>query len=158
MSTALKAGLGIAAAVVLGLAIGYGAGHYGKAEVQRALDKAKQRAEDAEENLKRESEQCARRMQEARTAKQLLLSQQELLRATLEIFSNNFGLASQHLAQSRSWLRSAQSGLKAKDLAKARALFDRIGEAQTLAMRLDPVARVQIDQIVAELQKLPGAR
>jgi hypothetical protein len=158
MSPTLKWAIAAAGALLLGLAGGFGLGRAGKIEAEQALQKAKRRADEAEESGKREAEECNQRLLEARTAKQLLLSKEELLRAVVELTSNNFGLTSQHLAQARSWLRSAQKGIKAGDQPKAKALFDRIGEAQTLAMRLDPMARVQIEQILVDLQRLPGAR
>ncbi len=158
MSQTVKWLLVAAGALLLGLLVGFGVGRMGRADAEAALHKAKRRADEAEESSRRESEDCAQRLQDAKTSKQLLLTKEELLRAVLELVSNNYGLTSQHLAQARSWLRSAQRGMKASDQPKAKALFDRIGEAQTLAMRLDPMARVQIEQILVDLQRLPGAR
>ncbi len=158
MSTLVKGVLGGIAALFLGFLIGFGVGRTGRGELEDAASKAKHRATEAEESARRESEECGQRVQDVKVGRQLLLAKEELLRAVIELISSNFGLTSQHLAQSRSWLRSAQKGLKQGDQQKAKAIFDRIGEAQTLAMRLDPMARVQIEQILTELQRLPGAR
>ena len=158
MSSTLKWSVLVVGAGLLGFLVGFGLGRIGKGDVEQALQKSKRRVEEVEENSRREGEECRQRLQEAKAGKQLLLTKEELLRSVLELVSSNFGLTSQHLAQARSFLHSAQNGMKPPDQQKARALFDRIGEAQTLAMRLDPMARVQIEQILADLQKLPGAR
>jgi hypothetical protein len=158
MSSNLKWAILVAGALLAGFVVGYGVGRIGKGETEQQLQKAKRRAEEAEEGNKREVDDCNQRLQGLKAGKQLLLTKEELLRAIVELSSNNFGLTSQHLAQARSWLRSAQKGLKADDQLRAKTLFDRIGEAQTLAMRLDPMARLQIEQILVDLQRLPGAR
>ena len=144
--------------MVVGFVVGYILGHFGSRELEEALTKAKQRAADAEETQKRESDECAQRERAAKTSRQLLLTREELLKAVVELSSNNYGLTSQHLAQARSWLRSAEKGLKPADGKRARELYDRIGDAQTLAMRLDPLARNHIERILVEMQRLAGAR
>lgn len=154
----MKAVMGAAAALVVGFLIGFLVGRLGKSELEASLQKAKRRTVEAEEALKRDGEDCKQRMASAQTHKHLLLAKEELLRATVELCASNYGLTSQHLAQARSFLRSAHRGLKKEEGAKALVIFDRVGDAQTLAMRLDPMARVQIDQILADIQKLPGAR
>jgi hypothetical protein len=158
MSTTLKALIGVGAALVFGLLGGFLLGRCGKSEAEEALLKTKRRAAEIEETAKREGEECAQRDRVARVGKQLLLTKEELLRAMLELAANNFGLTSQHLGQARSWLRAAEKNLKPVDAKRARELFDKIGEAQTLAMRLDPMSRVYIERILADLQRLPGAR
>ncbi len=158
MSSLLKTVVAVAGALLLGLLFGFLLGRMGKGDVEAALEKAKRRGAEAEEAMKREGEECREGLALAKTGKQLLLTKEALLRATVELYANNYGLPSQYLAQARSWLRSAQKGLKKTDAAKAADLHDKIGEAQTLAMRLDPTARLRIDQILVELQRLPGAR
>jgi uncharacterized membrane-anchored protein YhcB (DUF1043 family) len=158
MASSLKAVIGVGAALVVGFVVGYILGHFGSRELEEALTKAKQRAADAEETQKRESDECAQRERAAKTSRQLLLTREELLKAVVELSSNNYGLTSQHLAQARSWLKSAEKGLKPADGKRAREIFDRIGDAQTLAMRLDPLARNHIERILVEMQRLPGAR
>lgn len=158
VSSTLKIVIGVGAALVIGFLAGFLAGHSGRSEAEDALQKAKNRAAEAEDSLKREGDECKDRLQANKTSRQLLLAKEELLRAVVEIYGNNYGLTSQHLAQARSWLRSAQKGLKAREGALARDLYDKIGEAQTLAMRLDPNARARIVHILGELQRLPGAR
>ncbi len=158
MSNTWKAVIGAAAALAVGFVVGLVVGRIGKSELEATLQKAKRRVTEAEEALKRDGEDCKQRIAAAQTNKHLLLAKEELLRATVELCSSNYGLTSQHLAQARSFLRSAQRGLRKEDAPKALAIFDRVGDAQTLAMRLDPMARIRIEQILADLQKLPGAR
>jgi multidrug resistance efflux pump len=158
MSSLLKTVVAVAGALLLGLLVGFIVGRMGKGDVEAALEKAKRRTADAEEALKREGEECKEGLAAAKTGKHVLLTKESLLRATVELYANNYGLTSQYLAQARSWLRSAQKGLKKSDAAKAADLYEKIGEAQTLAMRLDPTARLRIDLILTELQRLPGAR
>jgi hypothetical protein len=158
MTTSLKAVIGAGAALVVGFLVGYILGHFGRRDAEEALAKARQRATEAEEALKREGEECGQRERSVRAGKQILLAKEELLRAIVEISSNNFGLTSQHLSQARSYLKSAQKGMKPNDSQRTREIFDRVGDAQTLAMRLDPASRTHIERILIEVQRLPGAR
>jgi len=158
MSMSIKAIVTAAGALIVGFLVGFILGRSGKLELEAELLKAKKRSAEAEDIQKRESEECALRDRAARVTKHLLLTKEEILRATVELSASNFGLTSQHLGQSRSWLKAAEKSMKPADAKRVKKLYDDIGDAQTLAMRLDPTARVQVDQILAELQKLPGAR
>jgi tmRNA-binding protein len=158
MNNTLKVGLGVGGALLLGLVVGYVLGSSGKHELESTAQQEQTRAKEAEASLKELEEDCARRVMRARTAKQLLLTKERLLRAMVELYANNYGLTSQHLGIARKHLKSAIKGLKGKKhVATAQDLYERMGGAQTLAMRLDPMARVHIEQILAQLQKLPGA-
>jgi hypothetical protein len=157
MSQNVKLAVAIASALVVGLIVGLVLGMSGKRQAQQDLASATRRANDAEEALKRESEEARRQVADAKGGRSLLLAKEHLLRALVELYSSNFGIASQHLARARTQLQSAEKGLRKGDLEKVRDLFDRIGSAHTLAMRLDPMARTQIEEILEHLQKLPGA-
>ena len=107
--------------------------------------------------MEQERQECEQKAHNARISKQLLLTKEELLRAVGELYANNYGLTSQHLAQARKKIKAASKGLSKKHAKIAGELFEKIGAAQTLAMRIDPMARVHIEQILAQLLKLPGA-
>jgi hypothetical protein len=159
MNNTLKVGLGVGGALLVGLLVGYVLGSFGKNDLEVTARREQSRAKEAEAALKEREEDCSRRTQKAKASKQLLLTKEHLLRAMVELFSNNYGLTSQNLGIARKHIKSAMKGLKSKTHAKtAQNLYDRMGGAQTLAMRLDPMARVHIEQILADLQKLPGAR
>jgi hypothetical protein len=158
MSSLVKAVIAAGAALAVGFLAGFLVGGLGRADAEAAAARAKRVGAEAEENAKRESEECRAQVAVAKSSRNLLQSKESMLRALVELHANNFGLTSQHLAQARSWLRSAQKGLKKADAERVRVLYDRVGDAQTLAMRLDPQARARIDQILAEIQRLPGAR
>jgi hypothetical protein len=157
MSQNIKLALALGGALTVGLVVGLVLGMSGKRQALRELEKVTRRATDAEEAQRREASECSKQVSAAKSGRDVLLAKEHLLRALTELYANNFGLTSQHLAQARTRLKSAEKGLKKSELEKVKDLFDRIGGAQTLAMRLDPMARVQIEQILDELQKLPGA-
>jgi len=157
MNNTLKVVIGVAAALVVGLVVGYVLGMSGKRDLTVAVRQEQVRAKEAEGALKQQADQCERKAREARTGRHLLLCKEQLLRATGELYANNYGLTSQHLAGARRQLKSAMKGLKGAQAKEAENLHERIGGAQTLAMRLDPMARIHIEQILAQLQKLPGA-
>jgi mannitol-specific phosphotransferase system IIBC component len=156
MNQYLRLVVAVASALAVGLVVGLVLGMSGKRQTQHDLDAAVRRAKDAEEALKRDSEECRGKVEEGRRSRELLLAKEHLLRSLVELFASNFGLASQHLGQARNRLKSAEAGLGKRELEKVKSLFDQIGGAQTLAMKLDPMARIQIEQILEELQKLPG--
>jgi hypothetical protein len=158
MTPTLKVGIALASALLIGLVVGYGLGAAGRGDLEQAAKKAQVNADDAEAALKQLQDQQGKKAKKFKTSKLLLRAKEHLLRAALELYANNYGLTSQHLALARKRLRSAKKGLKKRHAKRASELYDRIGQAQTLAMRLDPTARVHIEQILAALQKIPGAR
>ena len=162
MNSTLKTAIAVAAALVVGLLVGYVLGSSGKRRLAQAVEHTQKRATEAESALKQQRNDCDRAALAARTAKHVLLTKEQLLRATVELSVNNYGLASQHLGVARGHLRSLtkalSKGKKKHHEQRAHKLFEQIAGAQTLVMRLDPMARVQIEQVLAELQKLPGAR
>jgi len=158
MNNTLKVVIGVAAALVVGLVVGYVLGSTGKGSLAAEAKREKIRAQEAETALKDREADCERQATAARAAKQVLLTKEHLLRATVEMYANNYGLTSQQLGVARKHLKSSMRGMKDTPLKLAEELFEQIGNAQTLAMRLDPMARVHIEQILAKLQKLPGAR
>jgi hypothetical protein len=158
MKMPLKIVIAVAAALVVGFVIGYALGHARLSDVESSLQLAKKQVGEADKNLQQANETCAQQQQAGRTSRQILLCKGELLQALVELSISNYGLTSQHLAQARSWLKAAEKGLKGGDAKRARELFDKIGDAQTLAMKLDAMARTHIEGILTELQKLPGAR
>jgi len=158
MNNTLKVVIGVGAALVVGLLVGYVLGSLGKRVVANTAKQLKIRVQEAEGELKQQGQECERKVKAAKTSKQVLLAKERLLWAMLELYANNYGLTSQHLAGARLHLKSAARGLKGQPAKLADQLHDRVGGAQTLAMRLDPMARVQIKEILDELQQLPGAR
>jgi hypothetical protein len=158
MNPTLKVAIGIAAALVVGFIVGYGLGASGRSEAEKAQKREKRRADEAEAALKQQVEECTRKSKAARRTKHVLLTKEHLLRAAVEIYDNNYGLASQHLAHARKRLKSASRSLKKRHAKRAHEIYEKIGGAQTLAMRLDPNSRVHIVRILRELSKLPGAR
>ena len=88
----------------------------------------------------------------------MLKTKEHLLRAITEIYSNNYGLASQQLGLTRKKIKKATKLLRADAAKKALELYEKITGAQTLTMRLDPMSRVHVEQLLSELQKLPGAK
>lgn len=158
MSNNLKIVIGAGALFLVGLLVGFVLGSTGKWEAREALKQCKQQATEADNALEEERQECKQETQKAHVSKQLLLTKVELLRAVGELYANNYGLTSQHLARARRSIKSASKGLSKKHTKVTDELFEKIGAAQTLAMRLDPMARVHIEQILAQLQKLPGAR
>lgn len=158
MNSTLKVAISVGVALVVGFIVGYGLGAAGKSQARTAQQLDQRRAEEAEAALKQQAEDCGRKEQAARQSKGLLLAKEHLLRATLELYANNYGLASQHLAHARKRLKQAIKGMQKQQAARAQELFDKIGGAQTLAMRLDPMSRIHIERIVAQISKLPGAR
>jgi Tfp pilus assembly protein PilX len=158
MNNTLKVVIGVAAALVVGLVVGYVLGSVGKRDLASAAKREKSRAQEAETALKDREVECEQKARSARIAKQVLLAKEHLLRATVEMYANNYGLTSQQLGIARNHLKSSMRGMKDAPLKLAQELFEEMGNAQTLAMRLDPMARVHIERILAKLQKLPGAR
>jgi len=158
MSPTLKVGIALVVALLIGFVVGFGLGAAGKREFERGQRREKNRAEEAEAALKQQQGQCSQQAKSCKTGKQLISAKEQLLRAALELYANNYGLTSQHLAQARQKLRAASKGLNKRHAAQTLELYERVGQAQTLAMRLDPMARVQIEHILADLQQLPGAR
>jgi uncharacterized membrane-anchored protein YhcB (DUF1043 family) len=156
MNTTLKLVIGVVAALAVGLLVGYVVGSLGKGEAQQALEKAKKRAKEAEAAYKEESESCAKKLTEARSSKRLLLAKEQILRSIVEHSTSNYGLASKHLAQARRHLKASLDGLSKKQKETVEDLYERIGKAQTLTMRFDPMARVMLEKILRELTKLPG--
>ena len=162
MNSTLKMVIGVGAALVVGLLVGYVLGSSGKRQLAQTAQREQKRANEADSALKQQREGCERTALAARTGKHVLLTKEQLLKAMVELSVNNYGLASQHLGVARSHLRSAtralKKGKKKQHEKQAEKLFEQIAGAQTLVMRLDPMARVQIEQVLAELHKLPGAR
>ncbi len=158
MTSYFKIGGMVAAALVVGGLVGYLLGASSKGDLEKALSKAKHRAADAAQALERESEQCTARVRKVRTTGLILKVKEQLLKAVLELSASNYGLASQHMARGRGLLKKAKRGLPKKHQGRAQGIFEKIGDAQTLTMRLDPTARIQIEQIINELHKMPGAR
>lgn len=157
MNNTLKVVIGVAAALLLGLVLGYVVGSMGKRDLAGSLKQAQTRAREADAALKDKEAECEQQARAARVAKQLLLTKERVLRATVEMYANNYGLTSQHLGAARKHLKSAIRGMKGSRAKDGEDLFERLGNAQTLAMRLDPMARVHLEQILARLQKMPGA-
>ena len=158
MTSMIKmAGAAVAALVVGGL-VGYLLGASSMGDLERDLSKAKNQAADALGALEHEREECKARVGKARTRGKLLRAKEELLRTVIEISASNFGLASQHMARARGQLKAAQRGLSKAAKDRLTEIFDRMADAQTLTMRLDHTAKIQIDQIIHELQRFPTAR
>lgn len=158
MTPTLKVGIALVSALLIGLVVGYGLGVSGRGDLERAAKKAQVSADDAEASLKQLQDQQDKKAKKYKTSRQLMRAKEHLLWAVWELFDNNYGLTSQHLALARKRLRSAKKGLKKRHAARTSELYDRIGQAQTLAMRLDPTARIHIKEILVALQKIPGAR
>ena len=158
MTSYVKIGGMVIAALAVGMIAGYILGAQTKGDLAKALTKAQLQASDAVQSLERESQKCTAREQAARTTGQILKAKEQLLRAVLEVSASNFGLASQYMAQARGLLKSLKQGLPKGYQERAQGIFEKIEDAQTLTMRLDPMARKYIEQIINELQKMPGAR
>lgn len=158
MNTWQKVAIGVGAALLLGFAVGYVLGASGKGKAEDALASARRRANDAEASLKQQTDSCERRLAKSKLARRVVRAKEHMLWAVVELYANNYGRTSQHLARARREIKAAEDGLDSADAKLARALYDKMGAAQTLTMRLDPMARVEIDKILADLQRLPGAR
>ena len=149
----LKIALGVAGAVVLGFLVGYFTGSSGASALTAKLGKAEARANAAEQMVKQEAEKLTRQRMRAKRARAMLAAKEHVLRALVQLHANNFGLASQHLAVSREKLRVAKKRMKGEKAKAVDALVSRLGSAHATTMRLDPMARVQIEQLVAEMDR-----
>jgi hypothetical protein len=158
MNNTLKVIIAVAAALAVGLVVGLVLGMSGKRDAEAKLAAATRRATEAEQALETESKECSSRVTALTTSRKVLQVKESLLRALVEICANNYGLTSQHLGQARTRLRSAQKKMDKAAAAKAQQIFEEIGNAQTLAMRLDPMAKVSVEKVLAKVSRLPGAR
>lgn len=158
MSNTLKVVIGVAAALLVGLLVGYVVGSSGKRDLQQQVEREKSRGTEAEAALKQQTDECDRKSKAARGSRNLLLAKEQLLRALVELYANNYGLTSQHLGVARSYLRGATAGLSKSHAKTVQDLTSRIEAAQALSLKLDAMARSEVEQILGELQKLPGAR
>jgi uncharacterized membrane-anchored protein YhcB (DUF1043 family) len=158
MNETLKMFIGVASGVIVGFVVGFIVATFGKNELEEALQREKKLLADATHALKEQSELCEQKISAAQAGRRLLLTKEYLLRASLDLYANNYGLAHQNLVLSSRQLTAAIRGLEKKHIARAKKLYDQIGGAQMLTMRLDPMARAHIEQILGEIHKLPGAR
>lgn len=158
MSDLLKLIIAGVGALIVGLLAGWGIGGSGKGALEAELAQAKRGKATAATALQEERERCEQQTKTARRARYVMLTKEHLLRALVELHASNFGLASQQMADARSRLRSAGKHFEGKQRQRVDKLFEQLANAQTLVMRLDPMARKQVQDLLADLQALPGAR
>ncbi len=158
MSDLLKVVIAVGGALVLGLVIGLVVGYSGKGDLAAVAKAAKQRAETTELTLKEERADCQGKVAKAQLGRQLLLTKAALLRALVELQANNYGLASQHLATARSLVVAARKRIAKKHRPRLKQIYEQMASTQTLVMRLDPMARKYLQDLLAALQSIPGAR
>jgi hypothetical protein len=158
MSDLLKLIIAGGGALLLGLLMGWGIGGAGKGELEEAVAQATRQKAAAAAALKEERSACERKEKKARRTRYLLLTKEHLLRALVELYASNYGLASQQMADARARLRKASKYFEAGQRKRVTKIFEQLGSTQTLVMRLDPMARKLVQDLLAELQALPGAR
>lgn len=158
MSNWQKMAIGIAAALVVGLVAGYVLGVSGKGALKEAATKASRQAAAAKQVAQQAADETRRIRTENERRLALLRCKEELLRGLVQMHANNFGIASQHLGAAASRLKKVHATAKEAVKKKIDAILAEIGEAHTLAMRLDPMVRVRMERLVELVHGLPGAR
>ncbi|MBW2731100.1 MAG: hypothetical protein JRH20_01835 [Deltaproteobacteria bacterium] len=158
MSNWQKMAIGIASSLVVGLIIGYGFGASGKGALKAAAEKARGVATAA----KQATQQATTEVKKVRDAQArhlgLLRCKEELLRGLVQMYANNFGIASQHLGGARARLKRVRADVAPGTKKRIDMILAEISQAHTLAMRLDPMVRVRMERLVELVHGLPGAR
>ncbi|MFH1130540.1 MAG: hypothetical protein V1754_04350 [Pseudomonadota bacterium] len=153
-----KIGICVVIGLLLGFVCGYVVGNSGRGELENQVESAKARENSTKEALERETKKHSEQIAENGRSKGLILARVDLFQALLELNANNFGLASQHLGAARTRLQSTTKGMDSSKEKRVMDLLNKISDSQTLTMRLDIMARAQVEKILADLQQIPGAR
>lgn len=158
MSTTLKVVIAVAVAIVVGLAAGYMLGSGGRGDLKRQLQSAENKLKAATAGANEKvAEQQAKVAKDVRS-KSLLRAKVELLWALVELHANNYGTANQHLDVSTRRLAKAKKSADEAEVRKLDKFLADIADAQKLVLRLDPMARSNVERVLIDLRKFPGAR
>ena len=144
--------------LVIALPVGYLIGVSRQAELEQALSREEKRAIAAESVITHWETKADQEAQT--TARQLALfrAKTEMLKALVQLYGSNFGLASQHMSVATKQLKEVASAADAAEKKRLKAIGSKISEAMLVAGRLDAMARTYVENIVADLEKIPGAR
>ena len=158
MTEILKIAGAAAVALLVGLLVGYLLGRAGRGAYEKRALQAERRLKGLQQQVKVEASACAGKVSRCKGSRNLLRSKEQLLRAVMQLYANNFGLASQHLAAASARLARVVRGAAKRRAARIQKLRLSLAGVQTLTMKLDPMARTAIVQLLQELEQLPGAR
>jgi|GEM_PF-6542502 hypothetical protein len=158
MSNTLKVVIAVAVAIVVGLVAGYMLGSGGRGDLKRQLKSAENKLKAATAGAKEKVEQQEASVAKDVRSKALLRAKVELLWALVNLHANNYGTANQHLDVSTRRLAKAKKASKGPAVKKLEKFLADIADAQKLVLRLDPMARSNIEGVLVDLRKFPGAR
>jgi len=158
MSNSLKVIIAVAGALLVGLVVGFVLGTSGKRDAEAALLEARKKNKDCTETLARNTVECSTKLGQEQASKKLLLAKELMMKGLVELYANNYGLTSQYLGQARQRLKSVGKELSKANQKKVQQIFEQVGNAQTLVMKQDPMARVHIEKVLSAINKLPGAK
>lgn len=158
MSDTLKIAIAVGSALLVGIIVGYALGASGKGDLEELAKQATQRLKTNETALKDARQEAELKVKQLNKSRLLLRTKEQLLRSLVELYASNYGLASQHLSNARTRLKSAGELMKKKRRDEIAKMLKRIIDTQQLVMRLDPMARRYVTELIGDVQRLPGAR
>ncbi|MCA9664009.1 MAG: hypothetical protein KC503_00430 [Myxococcales bacterium] len=158
MSNTLKVVIAVGSALLVGVIVGYALGASGKGDLEDVAKQAAQKLkanETALADAKREAKQQVDSLEKGRG---LLRCRVSLLRAMVELWSSNYGNASQQIGKARSQLERVSKLLSKKKQEEVKQLLTTMMQTQQLVMRLDPLSKKYLDNLLHDIRRIPGAR
>ena len=157
MGNLFKMALSVGGALLVGLLLGLLIGFSGKGELEQKAAGAQKRAEDAEQVLADEQKRCSDKLARAKQRRSLSRAKEHLLRALIELYASNYGLANGHIEKGAASLRKMRGVGSQNRRKRVKEVLERLRGVQSVVMRLDPTAQGFVQDLLAQLERLSRA-